>query len=190
MQPIWRIPASIEDPFRETLGRVIEHRIGELHSALEQMSQEELEGGVGLCGLVSAYVVIDTVGRRWPADVHMRRMAQKIAEAESRDAEYGVTEENLYLWLSKCALGFKPYAEIFESVFENPYTFLAAPYFFTRHLLSRFRPKGKTAAEFLEDIEKAYEMAGLLNRDLLPALMVQERMSQALEARAKEATSD
>jgi hypothetical protein len=193
MQPNWRIPAGVEEPFREALGHAFKHRISDLRSTLGQMSEEELEGGVGLCGLVSAYTVIDTVNRTWPTDTAVRHIAQKIAEAESRDAQYGVTEQNLYLWLSKCALGFDAYAEHFDSVFEDAREFLAAPYLFTGHLLARFHPNDETAAEFLNQIERAYEGAGLLDRNLLPALMVQERMAQALrskQAAAEDATGD
>jgi hypothetical protein len=92
--------------------------------------------------------------------------------------EFGVTERNVYLFVSHCALGFKPYAEVFGDIFDDPREFFAVPFFLTVSVLATFVPKEQTIWEFLEAIEDAYEKAWLLDLNLLPALMVRARMPQ------------
>jgi hypothetical protein len=182
MHPSWRIPAEVEKPFREALDHASKRRISELHSMLERLPEEQLAEAVGLCGFMTAYTAIDVVERRWPTDAGLRRMAQGITEGENRDEQFGVTEQNLYLWLSQCALGFRAYAEVFGNLFDDPYKFLAAPFFFTVNVLIRFRPEETPVGDFLDMIEDAYEKAWLLDLNLLPALMVRARMPQPVQA--------
>jgi len=188
MRPSWKLPAETEEPFRDALDHAAKRRISELHAMLERLPREQLEGAAGLCGLVSAYTAIDVTERKWPTDAQVRRMAQGITEGENRDKQYGVTEQNLYLWLSQCALGFKNYADVFDDIFDDPREFLAAPFFFTANLLAGFVPMGKTIWEFVEQIESAYEKVLLLDLNLLPALMVRARMPQP--AQSAEANSE
>jgi hypothetical protein len=178
MHPSWRIPEELEKPFRKALDHASQRRVSELHSMLGQLTEEQLDTAVGLCGLVSAYTIINTVSRRWPTDAGLRHAARRITEGDNRDEQYGVTEQNVYLWLSQCALGFKAYAEIFGDVFDDPYELMAAPFFFTINLLARFHPKETSPSDFLNLIETAYETASLLDLNLLPALMVRARMPQ------------
>jgi hypothetical protein len=182
MHPSWRIPAEAEESFREALNLASTRRVSELHIMLERLPEEQLAGIVGLCGFVTAYTAIDVVERRWPTDAGLHRMAQGITEGENRDEQFGVTEQNLYLWLSQCALGFRAYAEVFGDLFDDPYKFLAAPFFFTVNVLIRFRPKETPIGDFLDMIEDAYEKAWLLDLNLLPALMVRARMPQPQQA--------
>lgn len=188
MQLSRRIHEDTEKPFRKALDHASQRSTGELHSTLEQLTQEQLEGAVGLCGLVSAYVAINAVKRRWPTDGGLRHMAMKTVEGENQDEQYGVTEQNVYRWLSKCVLGFEAYAEVFDGVFGDPRELTAAPFFFTINLLARFHPKDESVTEFLDRIEAAYEGAWLLDLNLLPALMVRARMPQPDQASSADAT--
>ena len=178
MNPSSRIPAEVEEPFRDALDHAAKRSVSELYSLLDELPEDRLVGVAGLCGLVSAYAAIDVVERRWPTDASLRRMATRAVEGNNPDEQYGITEENLYLWLSRCALGFNAYAEVFKDRFDDPRKFLAAPFFFTINVLATFAPKGKTIWDFLELIESAYEKAWLLDLNLLPALMVRARMPQ------------
>jgi hypothetical protein len=187
MSESWRIPAGVEETFREALDHAGKGRVSELHAMPGHLSTEQIDGSVGLCGLVAAYTAIDVVERRWPTDAGVRRMAKKTAES-GRDAQRGVTQENVYRFLSKCALGFKPFAEVFGDSFEDPREFFAAPFFMTVDLLATFTPDGQTIWEFLDVIEDAYEKAWLLDLNLLPALMVRARMQQ--KPQAPNATAD
>lgn len=177
MNQSWRIPEETEKSFRKALDYASKRRLAELHSTLGQLGEDRLSEAVGLCALMAAYTAIDVVSRRWPTDDGLRMMAGKTA-AGNHDEEFGVTEQNVYLFLSQCALGFQPFAEVFRDAFDDPRKFLAAPFFLTVDLLATFAPKGKTIWEFLERIESAYETALLLDLDLLPALMVRARMPQ------------
>jgi hypothetical protein len=182
MYPSWRIPEELEKAFRDALNHASKRRVSELHSMLEQFTPEQLGITIGLCGLVSAYTVINAVDRRWPTDAGLRHTAKIITEGENRDEQCGVTEQNVYLWLSECTFGFKAYVEIFDGVFDDPHEFAAAPFFFTINLIAWFRPKGTSVSDFLNLVETAYERAWLLDLNLLPALMVRARMPQPEQA--------
>jgi hypothetical protein len=186
MNSSWRIPADVEETFREALDHAAKHRVSELHGMVDRLNQQQIEGSVSLCGLISAYTAIDVVKRRWPTDAGLRRMAQRTAEGDNPDVEQGVTEQNVYLFLSQCALGPKPFAEVFGDSFEDPYEFFAAPFFITVDLLATFVPKDQTIWQWLDVIEDAYEKAWLLDLNLLPALMVRARMPQPEQSPAPE----
>lgn len=178
-QPSWRLSEEIEKPFREALNHASKCQTEELRALIERLSEEQLAGAVGLCGFVVAYTAINAVHRRWPTDNGLRVMAEKTVEGENLDQRFGVTEQNVYLFASQCALGFKPYAEIFDGIFTDPHEFFAAPFFITVNVLATFAPKGTTVEDFLNTIESAYEGAWLLDLNLLPALMVRARMPHA-----------
>jgi hypothetical protein len=105
-------------------------------------------------------------------------MAKETVKGGTSSEEFGVTQRNMHLWLSRCALGFNAYAEVFAEVFEDPARFLTVPFFLTVNLLATFVPKGRTIWEFVDQIEAEYEGAWLLDLNLLPALMVRSRMPQ------------
>jgi hypothetical protein len=173
-----RFPKEFEEPFRDALDHAAKRRTAELRVLRERLTAQQVEATVGLCGLAAAYTAINAVGRKWPTDSGLRLMAKKTVEDGNRDEQSGVTEQNMYLFLSECALGFKPFAKVFAGVFEDPDEFFAAPFFLTINLLATFLPEGQTVWEFLDVIEDAYEKAWLLDLNLLPALMVRARMPQ------------
>ncbi|MBO0805301.1 MAG: hypothetical protein J2P25_19760 [Nocardiopsaceae bacterium] len=174
----WQISSEIEEPFREALDHAAKRRVDELRAMPDRLSNEQIASTVGLCAFVSAYTAIDVVERRWPSDAGVRRMAERTVEGVEEDRPYGVTEENVYLWLSKVALGFKTYAEVFGDRFDDPRDFYAAPFFLTINFVATFIPKDKSLGDFLDIIEDAYERAWVTDLNLLPALMVRARMPQ------------
>lgn len=173
-----RITKEFEEPFREALDHASKRRVAELSALRERMTAQQIDATVGLCGLVAAYTAINTVSRRWPTDGGLHLIAEKTVEGENPDKQFGVTEQNVYRFLSQCALGFKPFADVFGDEFEDPETFFAAPFFLTVNLIAAFCPKDMSIGEFLDVIEDAYEKAWLLDLNLLPALMVRARMPQ------------
>lgn len=178
MQPSWRLPEEAEKPFRTALGHAAKRQASELRDMLAQMSDEQLSGAVGLCAIVSAYTAVDVTKRQWPTDAQLDEMAKVTVEGGTSFAEFGVTQENVHLWLAQCALGFKAYADVFGDRFDDSHAFLAAPFYLTVNLLATFVPKGQTIWDFLSTIETAYEDAWMLDLNLLPALMVRARMPQ------------
>jgi hypothetical protein len=178
MNPSWRISEEIEKPFRDALDHAAKRRVSELHGMLARLTDEQIAGAIGLSSFVTAYVAINAVSRRWPTDHGLHVLAQKTVEGGTSFAEFGATEQNVYLFTSKCALGFEPYGEAFNGVFDDPHEFLSAPFFITVSVLATFVSKGQTIWEFLNLIETAYEAAWLADLNLLPALMVRSRMPQ------------
>lgn len=185
MNPSWRLSEEIEKPFRKALDHASKRRISELHGLLAEMTDEQIAGAIGLCGFATAYVAIDVVERRWPTDAGLRRMAENLMKGGNPDERFGVTAENVYRFTSQCALGFKPYADVFGNIFGSPDELLTAPFFITVNVLAAYVPKGQTIWEFLEQIESAYEGAWLLDLNVLPALMVRARMPQPEQASGK-----
>jgi hypothetical protein len=181
MSDNWRLPREIEEQFRDALDHAAKRRADELRSLLRRMVDgNQIDAAVQLCGLVAAYTAINTVSRRWPTDSGLRLMAEKIVQAD--DEPHGVTEQNVYLFLSRCALGSESFADVFGDAFDDADKFIAAPFFLTADMLATFVPKGQTIWEFLDVIEDAYEKAWLLDLNLLPALMVRARMPQPEQA--------
>lgn len=119
------------------------------------------------------------------------RAADGAAEGgTSSFAEFGVTEENVYLFISRCALGSTPYEDVFADIFPDPTEFFAALFFITVKVLATFTPKGKDMGEFLDLMEAALEGAWLLDLNLLPALMFRARLPrEALTPKANEANA-
>lgn len=177
MNQSWRIPEETEKPFRAALDHASKGRADDLRGLLDQLTEEQLSGALGLCAPIAAYAAIDVVSRRWPTDDGLRLMARKVAEG-NHDEQFGVTEQNVYLFLSQCALGFKPFAEVFGDSLGDSRSSLTVPFFLAVDVLATFRPKGKSIWEFLEQIENAYEAAWLMDLNVLPALMVRARMPQ------------
>lgn len=173
-----RIPRKDEEAFRDAINHASHKRINELRAQLETMSDEQVATAIRLCAFVSAYTAIDVVSRRWPTDEGVRMIAEKTARSAGENAWPGVTEENLYLFLSRCALGFEDLSAVLGNEFKDGYELLMAPFFWTIHLLATFGPKELSVAQFLDVIEDAYEKAWLLDLNLLPALMVRARMPQ------------
>lgn len=178
MSPGWRLPQEIEKPFRDALDHAAKGRVNELHDLLRSLTEEQIASAISLCGFATAYTAIDVVERRWPTDAGLRQMAAKTVEGDNPAERFGVTEQNVYLFVSQVALGFKPYVEVFGSVFADPAELFAAPFFITVDVLASFVPKGQTIWEFLELIEDSFEKAWLLDLNLLPALMVRARIPQ------------
>jgi hypothetical protein len=182
MNESWRLPREIEAQFRDALDHAAKRHISELHALLHSMTdRQQIDAAVHLCGLVAAYTAINTVSRRWPTSSGLHLMAEKIAQAKV-DEPYGVTEQNVYLFLSRCALGSESFADVFGDAFEDADAFIAAPFFLTVDTLATFVPKGQTIWEFLDVIEDAYEKAWLADLSLLPALIVRARMQQEQQA--------
>lgn len=174
----WRLPEEIEKPFRHALATAGKGNAVEVRELLHQMTDEQIAACIRMSGWATAYAAISAVSRRWPTDHGLRVLAQKVVEGGNRDEAHGVTEANVYKYVSEVALQCKPYEDVFEGVFEDPGDLLIAPLFFAVNVLATFHPEDKTIWEFLDQIETAFEAAYLVDLNVLPALMVRARMPQ------------
>lgn len=178
MNQSWTIAEEIEKPFREALNYASKRRATDLHALLAGLTEAQVAGAIGLCGFVSAYTAIDVVSRKWPSEEGLRLIADRVVMGNEADGQFGVTKDNLYRYLSQCALGFKSYPDVFGDVFTDPHELLSAPFFFTINLVAKAMPEGTSVGDFLDQIEDAYEKAWLLDLNLLPAFMVRARMPE------------
>lgn len=172
------IPLKYEKSFRDALNHAGHKRVEELRALLGGMSDHEVAAAVQLCGLTAAYTAINVVSRRWPTDEGLRLIGEKTEESAGSDRWPGVTTQNVYLFLSRCALGFEDFTEVLGSAFKDADDLLMAPFFVTVQVLGTFGPKEKSIGEFLDMVEDAYEKAWQLDLNLLPALMVRARIPQ------------
>lgn len=175
MQLVGRIPRNIEKPFREALNHAAHQRVGELRALLASLTGEQVAECVRLCAYVAAYTAIDVVSRRWPNDEGVRQMADGTAKSAGSDAWPGITPENLYLFLSRCGLGFEEYASVFDGVFSDAADLWMAPFFLTIELVAAFGPEELSIPDFLDVAEEAYETAQQVDLSVLPALMLRSR---------------
>lgn len=177
-----RIPRKDEEAFRDAINHASHKRVDELRAHLNSLTDEQVATAINLCAFVSAYTAIDVVRRRWPTDDEIRQIADGTAKSAGENPWPGVTAQNLYLFLSRCALGFEDLSTVLGSEFKDTDDLLMAPFFWTIHLLATFGPQGLSVADFLDVVEDAYEKAWLLDLNLLPALMVRARMPQPGQA--------
>jgi hypothetical protein len=129
------IDPKIEQPTRTMLGHAIRHELEELASLIRAAGNEALLESIPLCLVASAYIAID-VCERWPADTDLHENAKNAAESVSG---LDITEQEIYQYLSRNALGSERLDEVFSE--EGVAT---VPLFATANLLLTFCPARST----------------------------------------------
>lgn len=169
------IDPKVEEPTRDMLGHAIRGEPQELATLIHAVGNETYKKAVGLCLTAAAYIAVDVSGR-WPTDADLHQIAENAARQETR---LDLEEEEIYGYLSKAALGFRPLPEALGSDAAAA-TF---PVLITGSLLFTFRPKGMDWWEYLDQIWRAYEAADKLDLSVLPAFQVRSHMLKAIEER-------
>jgi len=148
------------------LGYAIRHELDDLAALVRSEGSDILPGSISLCVLISAYIAID-VSDRWPTDADLREIAKYAAESAT---ELDITEQEIYEYLSRVALG----SENLDDVFSVE-GLATVPLFATANLLLTFHPHEKHWWEYLDQIWDAVETAERTSLTVLPALMLRAR---------------
>jgi hypothetical protein len=167
------IDPKIERPTREMLGHAIQGELSELETAIEAAGDETYAAGIiPLCMLAAGYIAVD-LSERWPMDADIRELAKHTAATSTK---YELREQDVYDYLSRGALGFKPIQEVFPDV-EQDYKL---PVLITAQMLVAFRlGDGRDLSKYLDTIWNAVNAAEQADLSLLPALMLRSQHARA-----------
>jgi len=157
------IDPKIEQSTRKMLGHAIRRELDELAAVARSGESEVIVGSIPLCLFVSAYIAID-VSDRWPTDADIRQIAKNAAESVTR---LDITEQEIYAYLSRVALG----SEKLDDVFSDE-GLATIPLFATANMLLTFCPDDRDWWEYLDQIWDAAETAEHTSLTVLPALML------------------
>ena len=164
------IDRKAEQVIRTMLGHAMRHELDDLAALIGTAGKETLLRGLPLCLLASAYIAID-VSDRWPTEADLREIAKHASEAET---ELDISEQVIYEYLSRVALG----REKLDDVFPDE-GIIPIPLYATANLLLTFRPREKHWWEYLDQIWGAAETAERTSLTVLPALMLRARRESA-----------
>jgi hypothetical protein len=154
---------KIEQPTRKMLGHAIRHELDDLAALVRAEGNEALLGSIPLCLFASAYVAIN-VSDRWPTDADLHEIAKLASQSAT---ELDITEQEIYEYLSRVALGSEKLDDVFSV--EGLAT---VPLFATANLVLSFCPRDKEWWEYLDQIWEAAETAERTSLTVLPALML------------------
>jgi hypothetical protein len=160
------IDRKVEQTTRTMLGHAMRHELDDLAALMRTAGNETLLRSLPLCLLVSAYIAID-VSDRWPTDADLREIAKHASESET---ELDISEQEIYEYLSRVALG----SEKLDAVFSDE-GIVPIPLYATANLLLTFRPRDEHWWEYLDQIWEAAETAEQTSLTVLPALMLRAR---------------
>jgi hypothetical protein len=160
------IDRKVEQATRTMLGHAIRHELDELAALMRTIGNETLLRGLPLCLLASAYIAID-VCERWPTDADIHEIAKNAAESVTR---LDISEEEIYVYLSRIALGSEKLDDVFSAE-----GIVTVPLYATANLLLTFCPREKDWWEYLDQIWDAVEIAERTSLTVLPALMLRAR---------------
>lgn len=163
------IDPKVEATTRNMLDQAMRGKVEEIPSKLEALEGEHRRRCVELCLMITGYVVIDVCGSRWPSDDAVRIIAENAVKAETR---LKFNESEVYNYLARTVLGFKPLKETFP----EPADELMAPILITGSLLLTSRPRDKDLWRYLDEIESATEAADSMERYFFPAVIYRSRI--------------
>jgi hypothetical protein len=175
-----RIQPAVEDIFRRVLGHSARAESELVFGLLEGLDGEQLATCTALCAFVAGYTAIDVVGREWPNEESLRKIAKGTVKT-SNAQKLGLTEQDVYDFVARVSLRFEP----IEEVFPDPGRMVSLPFYVTAHILGAFGPIEEEWWEFLDMIEAMYEMSENSDLKLAPALMLRARRTRLEEDRRK-----
>src|ERR1700761_6436150 len=144
------IDPRIEQPTRKMLGHAIRHELDELAALIQSAGSDVVGGSLSLCLFASAYIAVDVSGR-WRDEADLREIAASAAQSAT---ELEITQEAIYEYLSRVALGPDKIDDVFPAQ-----EIVTVPLFATADLLLTFCPHEKDWWEYLDQIWDAADTA-------------------------------
>lgn len=109
---IKRLGPEFEEPFRKALGHAARAESTELENLLENLTNDQVLTAIGLCAFVAGYAAIDVVGREWPSEVNMRKIANGTVKGANAQ-KLGLSDQDVYDFITRVSLRFEPINEVF-----------------------------------------------------------------------------
>lgn len=157
------IDQKISDQFRVMLGYAIRNELDEFMSGITEVGPQRYEEFITLAIRVAGHVAVDAA-ERYPTDPDLKKTAQIAARSVTG---LPVTEEEIYLFLSKVVFG----RETLAAVAEDRGKASLIPMFVTANLTISLSPRGVNQWSYLDVIESAIEAADKINFGVLPSMV-------------------
>jgi len=149
------------------LGHAIRHELEDLAALIHAVGDTAFGAVIDLCVLAASYIAIDVSGMRWPTEEMMNRIAQQAAQSVTR---LDVSEEEIFALESRVAFGSEKPDDIVTVERAG-----SVPLYATANLLLTFCPRELDWWEYLDQIWNAYSAAEIIDKSVLPALMLRVR---------------
>lgn len=163
---------------RKLLGQAIRCELDTLAITMLALGDQPFLAALDVITFAAGYIAIDVTGTRWPADDALRQIA---VDARGAAAGLPVTDQMIYEFLSRVALGPETLTDVFTDEAAD-----AIPVFATANLLLAFRPRGRQWSEYLDQIGNAALVADHVQDWVVPALVLRVRKNaMRAEARAQ-----
>jgi hypothetical protein len=167
------IDPKVEQPTRTMLGHAVRHELDELAEVIAGLGDTRFAASVPLCVFASAYIAVDVSGR-WPTDADTRDIAARAAKSATH---LDISEQEIYQYLSRVALGSERLDEVFSQ--EGIGTI---PLYATANLLLKFGPRDMEWWEYLDQIWDAAGTADRTSLTVLPALMIRAHQASTRQS--------
>lgn len=157
------IDQKISDQFRVMLGFAIQNKTDDFAGGILEVGAQRYEQFISLAINAAGHLVIDAA-ERYPNDADLKKIASIGAKARTN---LPVTEEEIYLFLSKVVFGRETLAAV------NPDRGKASlvPMYALANLLIILSPTGTDQWTYLDVIESAIEAADKMNFGVLPSMV-------------------
>ncbi|HXL94789.1 MAG TPA: hypothetical protein VN969_38165 [Streptosporangiaceae bacterium] len=171
-----QIDPAIEKALRSMFGHVLRGELEEIPQAISSFPDDRhFREALALCAATSGYVAIQACGNTWPADVALRRIAEKVERAARSVRKFTLAASDVYDYLARSVLG----RERTDQVFTSSEDVVNLPILITASMLLTFRPSEQHWWQYLDQIEAAIEVAWALDTSVLPAAVFRAHMPKA-----------
>src|ERR1700677_221835 len=177
-----QIDPAIEKSLRSMFGHVLRGEMEEVPQVIGSFRDDrQFREALALCAATSGYVAIRACGSRWPADVALRRIAEKVEQAASSVGRFTLAASDVYDYLARSVLG----RERTDQVFASGEDAVNLPILITASMLITFCPSELEWWEYLDQIEAAMEVAWALDTSVLPAAVFRAHLPGADSLRSR-----
>lgn len=158
------IDQLVSDQFRVMLGFAIRNETDQFMEGIQEVGERRYEAFIALAINVAGHVAVDAA-ERYPTDPDLRKIAEIAGRARTG---LPITEEEIYLFLSKVVFG----RETLSAVHEDGGKAALIPMYATANLMLSLFPKGiPDQWAYLDVIESAIEAADKTNFGILPSMV-------------------
>jgi hypothetical protein len=157
------IDQKISDQFRVMLGFAIQNKTDDFAGGILEVGAQRYEQFLTLAVNATGHLAVDAA-ERYPTDADLKKIASIGAEARTH---LPITEEEIYLFLSKVVFGRGTLADVCEDRGKAS----LIPMYALANLLIILSPSGTDQWSYLDVVESAIEAADNVNAGILPSMV-------------------